>query len=63
MAHTTAYLNDALDPDDLWEDDGTGTAALPADAIALIAACLDAWRRQVDQTVTTATGADLVATL
>jgi len=63
MARTTAYIDDALGLDDIWEDDGTGTAALPADAIALIAARLDACRRQVDQAVTTATSADLVATL
>jgi len=74
MLLTTPYIAQALDTaeevvtecldlDDLWEDDGTGTAALPADAIALIPVRLDAWRRQVDQAVTTATGTDLVSTL
>uniref|UniRef100_A0A942Y9Q8 Uncharacterized protein n=1 Tax=Neobacillus citreus TaxID=2833578 RepID=A0A942Y9Q8_9BACI len=60
---TEGVVTDCLDLDDLWEDDGTGTALLPADAIALVAARLDAWRRQVDQAVTTATGTDLVSTL
>ena len=74
MVRTTAYIDDArdtteavvtdcLDLDDHWEDDGAGMAALPADAIALVAARLDAWRRRVDQAVLTATGTDLVSTL
>ncbi|PZF62959.1 hypothetical protein DEI81_08350 [Curtobacterium sp. MCBD17_013] len=42
---TEAVITDCLNLDDLWEDDGTGTAALPADAIALIAVRLDAWPR------------------
>lgn len=35
---TEEVLADCLDLDDLWPNNGTGTAALSADIIALIAA-------------------------